>query len=104
MTVYEIEQMLVLVQKYRVEASSEAEAIIKVFDGDVEPDSIELADLCDERGLSASDYPELADQLRRAGVMTDETVIPSICGIEQVAPSLDPVVSRSELPLFGSSG
>ncbi len=34
MTTYEINQLIVLVEKHRVEAQSAAEAVVKVFDGE----------------------------------------------------------------------
>ncbi len=87
MPVYEIEQLEVHVQKYRVEADTEAEAIVKLFDGEAEPvdNGLELVEVCDDRGLPVEDHPELAEELRKAGVMSeDQTVIPSIRSIEEV--------------------
>jgi isocitrate lyase len=83
---YKIEQMQVYLRTYQVQAASEAEAVIKVFDGEAgsADDSVELIDLCDERGLCAADHPDLADELRKAGIMTDQVVIPSIRSIEKV--------------------
>ena len=84
MTTYEIEQLIVLVEKHRVEAATAAEAISKVFDGESLLVDINIADLCHERGLPAEDFPTLVAELRQAGIMTDEKVIPSISNIEEV--------------------
>jgi hypothetical protein len=86
MNIYKIEQLEVYVRTYHVEAASEAEAIVKLFDGEAVPlgNKVELADLCDDRGLPADEHPALAAALREAGIMTDQSVIPTIFGIEQV--------------------
>ncbi len=86
MTTFEIEQLVVLVRKHRVEATSAAEAIVKLFDGEtmLVDNNAEVVDLCDERGLPVDDHPALAEELRKAGILTDQTVIPSILSIEQV--------------------
>ena len=86
MPTFEIEQLEVHVMKYRVEAESVAAAIIKLFEGQavVVDDSLELVEICDDRGLPAEDLPMLAEALRAAGIMSDQNVIPSIRSIEQV--------------------
>lgn len=84
---YEIEQLEVYVRKYTVEAEDETEAIIKLFDGEALPveNSLELADVCDDRGLPVDEYPQLAEELCEASIMSaDQTVIPSIRSIRQV--------------------
>jgi hypothetical protein len=88
MTTYEIEQLIVLVAKYRVEARTAAEAVIRVFDGEGVLVDISLADLCDERGLPAEDFCALVEELQKAGIMTDEKIIPSIMSVEEVMPSI----------------
>ncbi len=86
MTTFEIEQLVVLVQKHRVKATSAAEAIVKLFDGEamLVDNNAEVVDLCDERGLPVDDHAALAEELRKAGIMSDQTVIPSILSIEEV--------------------
>ena len=84
MTTYEIERLVVLIETHRVEANSVAEAIVKLFDGDSIMVASRLADLCDERGLPAEDFPTLVEELRKAGIMTNESVIPSIMSFEEV--------------------
>lgn len=86
MLTFEIEQLEVHVMKYRVEAESEEEAIVKLFEGEAVAvdDSLELVEICDDRGLPAEDHPMLAGALRAAGIMSDQNVIPSIRSIEQV--------------------
>jgi len=84
--VYKIEQMKFYLETYHVKAKSEAEAVIMIFDLEVAPIKYapQLGDICDDRGLPADDYPELAEALREAGIMTDHTVIPSIVSIERI--------------------
>jgi hypothetical protein len=82
MPTYEIEQYEVHVQRYRVHAADQAEAIIKIFDGEAE--SVEQSqdfELAENYGLPAADYRELAGALREQGVPVD-AVIPSITSIE----------------------
>jgi len=83
--VYEIEQYEICITKYRVEASSEAEAIAKLFDGgaDAVDNSHEYIETAEDCGLPADEHQELAVELRELGVPVDE-IIPSIRSIEQV--------------------
>lgn len=67
MNTYEIEQLIILVTKHRVDARSPAEAIVKLFDGDSVLVASSIADLCEERGLPAADFPTLVEELRKAG-------------------------------------
>ncbi len=85
MPTFQIEQYEVCVTKYRVEASSEAEAIAKLFDGGAEAvdDSHEYIEVAEECGLPAEEHQELAAELRSLGVPVDE-IIPSIRSVEQV--------------------
>ena len=82
---YEIEQYEIHVSKYRVEAESEAEAIVRVLGGRGEPvdNSQEYVETCEDRGLSTSEHRELAEQLRALGVPVDE-VVPSIRSVIRV--------------------
>ena len=80
MSTYEIEQYEVHTMKYRVEASNEAEAIKMLFDGEADPvdNGFDFIEVCDDLGLLADQYRELADQLRLLGVSVGDVVIPSI--------------------------
>jgi hypothetical protein len=71
--------------KYRVEAENEADAIVKLLDGEAEPveQSQDFIEVADDYGLPADEYRELADALREHGVPVD-VVIPSIRSIETV--------------------
>ena len=84
MPTYEIEQYEIHTMKYRVEASSEAEAIKKLFDGeaDVADNGFDFIEVCEDMGLPADEHRELAEQLRSLGVTVGEHVIPSIRSIE----------------------
>ena len=86
MPMYEIEQYELHVQKYLIEADSEAEAIAKLFNSEADPvdDSLEYVEICEDRGLPAEEYREIADQIRSLGVPVDAAVIPSIRSIERV--------------------
>jgi hypothetical protein len=83
--IYEIEQYELCVTKYRVEASSEAEAIAKLLDGgaDAVENSHEYIEMAEDCGLPADEHQELAAELRSLGVPVDE-IIPSIRSVKQV--------------------
>ncbi len=86
MPMYEIEQYELHVQHYRIEADSEAQAICKLFNSEADPvdDSLEYVEICEDRGLPAEEYRELAGELRSLRLPVDEAVIPSIRSIERV--------------------
>lgn len=86
MPTFEIEQYELHVMKYRVEATDEAQALAKLFDGEAEPveGSLEYVEVAEDYGLPTDDYRDLADQLRDLGVPVDEAVIPSIRSIAEV--------------------
>ena len=85
MPIFEIEQYEICVTTHRVEASSEAEAIAKLFDGaaDAVDNSHEYIEVAEDCGLPADEHPELATELRSLGVPVDE-IISSIRSIEQI--------------------
>ena len=82
---FEIEQFELHVQTYAVEATSEAEAIEKLLDGEAVPidEALDFVEVADERGLLVAENPKLASALRVLGVEV-ERVIPSIRSIKQV--------------------
>jgi hypothetical protein len=84
MPTYEIEQYEIHVQKYTVEAATEAEAIAKLLDGEAEPvdNSLEYVEIAEDLGLPADEYRDLAEALRELGVPVNE-VIHSIRSIEE---------------------
>ena len=86
MTIYEIEQYEIHTMKYRVKASSEAEAIKMLFDGEADPmdNGLDYIEVCEDMGLPAEEHRELADQLRSLGVSVGEHVIPSIRSIVRI--------------------
>lgn len=86
MPMYEIEQYEIHAMKYRIEATDEAQALVKLFDGEAEPveGSLEYVEVAEDYGLPADDYRDLADQLRTLGVPVDEAVIPSIRSIVEI--------------------
>ena len=84
MPTYEIEQYELHTMKYRVEASSEAEAIKMLFDGEADAvnNGFDYIEVCEDMGLLVEEHRELADQLRSLGVSVGEHVISSIRSIE----------------------
>ena len=77
---YEIEQYEVHAQTYRVEADSEADAIVKLLDGEAESvdDTLDYIEIAEDLGLHVDEHRRLADQLGHLGVPVDGHVIPSI--------------------------
>ena len=84
MPTYEIEQYEIHSQTYLVEASSEAEAIKMLFDGeaDAEDNGLDYIEVCEDLGLPADEHRKLAAQLRSLGVTVGDVVIPSIRSVE----------------------
>ena len=86
MPTFEIEQYELHTMKYRVEASSEAEAIKRLFDGDGEAvdNSLDYIEVCEDFGLPVEQNRGLADALRSLDVPVGEDIIASIRTIEEV--------------------
>ena len=84
MPTYEIEQYEIHSQKYLVEASSEAEAIKMLFDGEADAvnNAFDFIEVFEDLGLPAEKHRELAEQLSSLGVSVGEHVIPSIRSVE----------------------
>ena len=87
MTIYEIDQYEIHALRYRVEADNEADAVVKLLDGEAEPTNMapDFIEVAEDMGLSVDEYPELADQLRALGVPVGDVVIPSIRSVRIVA-------------------
>ena len=85
MPVYEIEQYEIHAQKFRVRAKTEAEAVKKLYAGEADAvgEVAELIEVCNDLGLPAEEYQDLADALHKLGVTVDD-VIPSIRSIEEI--------------------
>lgn len=86
MPTYEIEQYELHTMRYHIEATNEAEAIVKLLNGDGEPveGSLEYIEICETMGLPADEYQNLAGQLHKMGIPVNKAVIPSIRGIALV--------------------
>ena len=86
MSTYEIQQYEVHAQTYRVKASSEAEALTMLFDGQADSvdSGLDYIEVCEDLGLPVEEYRDLAGQLRSLGVSLDEHIIPSIRSIERM--------------------
>jgi hypothetical protein len=87
MPTYEIEQYELHAMRYRVEAASEAEAIIRLFAGEAEPvcQSQDFIEVANDFGLLAAEHRHLAEGLRDRGITVND-VIPSIRSIEEIQP------------------
>lgn len=85
MPLYRIEQYELCTTNYEVEASSEAEAIAKLLNGDVDAgdDCHEFLETAEDFGLPVDEHPQLAAELRTLGVSV-KGVIPSIRSIEAI--------------------
>lgn len=86
MPLYEILQYELHIQKYQVEASSEAEAITKLLDGEADPvdNGQEFIEVADDFGMQVDENRDLAEELAKLGVPVGQHVIPSIRSIEEV--------------------
>lgn len=86
MPTFEIEQYELHTMKYRVEASSKAEAIKMLFDGDGEAvdNGLDYIEVAEDFGLPVEQNHELADALRSLDVSVGEDIIHSIRAIEEV--------------------
>jgi len=87
-TIYEIEQYEIHALRYQVEADNEAEAIVKLLDGEGDPTDIapEFVEVAEDMGLPVDECTNLAAQLRGLGVPVGDVVIPSIRSVKVVAP------------------
>ena len=87
MPTFEIEQYELHTMKYHVEASSEAEAIKRLFDGEADAvdNGQEYIEVAEDFGLPVEENRELADQLRSLDVAVGEHVVSSIRAIGQVS-------------------
>lgn len=85
MPLYEIEQYELHMMKFHVEANSPAEAIERLFRGELEAldNSMEFVEIADDYGMPADEHRELADKLRELDIYVDE-VIPSIRSINEI--------------------
>ncbi len=82
---FEIEQYELHIATYEIEARSVADALGRLFQGDGTPfDGSEYIGICEEMGLSLTDDPALAKELRRLGVKLKGTMVPSIRSIREV--------------------
>ena len=85
MPLYEIEQYELHLMKFHVEANSAAEAIERLFRGELEAldNSMEFVEIADDYGMPAEEHRDLADKLRDLDIYVDE-VIPSIRRITEI--------------------
>ncbi len=86
MRTYLIEQYELHAMKYRVEANSEAEAIVMLLEGEAEPvgQSQEYIEVAEDHGLPVDQFPALAKALRDLDVSVGESIIPSIRSIQPI--------------------
>jgi len=87
MPTFEIDQYELHATKYRVKANSEGEAVAKLLagEGELVDQSQEFIEVADNYGLPTNEFPELARELEKLGVLgIDDDVIPSICIVYEV--------------------
>lgn len=86
MPLFEIEQYELHIQKYQIEAANEAEAIVKLLDGEADPvdNGQEYIEVADDFGMPVDENCDLAEELEKLGVPVGEHVVPSIRSIEEV--------------------
>lgn len=87
MPTYDIEQYELHVQRYRIEADDEADAIGKLFlgEGDLVDNSLEFVEIADDYGMPVEENRALADRLRDRGIVKGiDAIIPSIRSIRRV--------------------
>lgn len=87
MPTYEVEQYELHVQRYRVEAADESQAIVRLLDGEAEPinNTLEFIEVAADYGLAVDEHWELAENLMSLGVPVDEHVVPSIRGVMEAS-------------------
>jgi hypothetical protein len=98
---YEIELFELYVSKYRIEADSEAGAIVKLYAGEGEAvdNSPEYVQVADDYGMPTDENPELVKALEERGVSVGENFISSIRSIEEVCSHEDTEVdTESNVP------
>ena len=87
MPTYEVERYELYVQRHRIEADSEADAIVRVYRGEAEPieGSLQFVEVGNDHGMSVGDAMALGQVLWETGwIDTADLVIPSIRSIRQV--------------------
>ena len=87
MPIYEIEQYQVHIQRYRVEALNEADAVLQLYkgQGDRIAGSLEFVEVAHDCGMSIVEALALAQELWELGTVREcELVIPSIRSIREV--------------------
>lgn len=90
MAIFKVEQYELWSQSYEVEASSKAEAIVKILQGqgEVLDNMLEYIQTCEDKGLRVSENQDLAQEVERLGILIDD-VIPSIRDVELVEEDLE---------------
>jgi hypothetical protein len=87
MPIFEIEQYELHVQRYRIEANDEADAIAALFAGEADAvdNSLEYIEVADDCGMLVTLNRALAEKLLARGVICDgDDRIPSVRSIERM--------------------
>lgn len=86
MPTFEVEQYEIHSMKYQVEASSEAEAIIKVLAGEADAvdNSLEFIEVAEEFGMSTEGAESIVKELIQLGESVLEDFISSVRGVKQL--------------------
>lgn len=86
MPIYDIEQYELHVQRYRIDADSEADAVAQLFDGEADPvdGSLEYIEVADGYGLPVDENMDLVVELRNLQLTIGSDLVPSIRSIAVV--------------------
>ena len=87
MPIYEVERYELYVQRYRVAALNEADAVLQLYkgQGDRIEGSLEFVEVAHDQGMSIVEALALAQELRELGAITRcELIVPSIRSITEV--------------------
>ena len=87
MPTFEVERYEIYVQRYRIEADNEVEAIVRTYkdEGDPIEGSLEFVQVGNDCGMPVGEALELATALWETGAITQcNLVIPSIRSVREV--------------------
>lgn len=85
MPLYHVEGYELWVQRLKIEATDEADAVAKVLRGEGCLVSMHFAGVCDDYGMGLHENADLARRLLHRGVIDSNTaIIPSIRGVQKI--------------------
>ena len=87
MPTFEVERYELFIQRYRIEADNDVDAIVRVYKGEADliEGSLEFVGVGNDYGMPISEALALAEALWELGAITTiDVVIPSIRSVRQV--------------------